>query len=522
MMFGNVGAMSDAGKRELVTWCYRIYLGREPECSEVTNKPFSSFEELRALFEDSEEFAITRNQRHPEVVSFFDKNELILWCYRILRGCDPECSGIYTYMFSSLPELRNHIRGLEPPHITEHGIPGANAHLSDNGMYIVSNLNNDSGRMFTAVSEGYSIGKYEATFHFRNFPRENPDTLITIEIVHDDFQPLAIHTFSSVELSSGQSKSITFYVIDPQRRITFGIVVAKSTPLEVCRNIDVTQLSDNIYGFIEGSENLPIDYQRLVTQFMQAFMNLQRLGGAFHYTQNKLIATIDGINFRVQDQGDLQVLNEIFSISVYNMHTPYKAIAIDVGMNVGVATLFLAKSPSINSVYSFEPFPMTYQRALENIELNPDLKGKIQPQNCAWDTQTRHVTVDYDPNGSIAMSVRNQSGTSSVQASIHIVSAADMLLNIVNKEPNTPIVMKMDCEGSEYDILAQLDREKLLHYISVLMLEYHSGISPEKFNEFLFGILVKNGFVVLDCKNSLNRCGSMLYAVNNAAYPILS
>ena len=54
-------------------------------------------------------------------------------------------------------------------------------------------------------------------------------------------------------------------------------------------------------------------------------------------------------------------------------------VVFDIGMNVGIASLFFAQRNDVECVYGFEPFPVTYQRALENISLNVKLMKKIVP-----------------------------------------------------------------------------------------------------------------------------------------------
>jgi hypothetical protein len=93
------------------------------------------------------------------------------------------------------------------------------------------------------------------------------------------------------------------------------------------------------------------------------------------------------------------VVQELFAEGVYSIHlNTEKIVVCDIGMNVGIASLYFAGVNNVTKVYSYEPFPETYQRALANFSLNPLLKDKILPRNegVAGDTHDKRRKRRYE------------------------------------------------------------------------------------------------------------------------------
>lgn len=80
------------------------------------------------------------------------------------------------------------------------------------------------------------------------------------------------------------------------------------------------------------------------------------------------------------------LIKEIFEEGAYNFHIPTKKdiIVFDIGMNIGIASLFFAGRANVKKVYSFEPFAPTYEKAVRNFQMNSDeIKNKICPYQIA-------------------------------------------------------------------------------------------------------------------------------------------
>lgn len=517
--------------KEAVSWCYRIFLGREPENETVLNRPFTSLRTLRDSFLDAEEYKNTCKEHHASFVQRLDRKELVTWCFRIIAGREPSGAEELDLYVTSLSELRNRVMeiagetGASPGLSTmsswnggryrEIGSPGINAvdskDVEKGSIYAVARERTQSGCLMEAVAPRYPVGRYAATFRFRNFRHAPPEHKIRIEITHDGFLPLGELLFPVLELYDNPEKTVDFFVIEDTRKIHFQVFVGDETEVAVSCAIEVTHLGVDVLAFVDGVPDAAT--KNFMQAHLVAFMQLERLGGLFYFRDECLHCSIDGLTFQVRDTGDLQVLNEVFTISSYNILLPYDAVAIDVGMNVGIVSLALAKNEKIRRVHGFEPFALTYARALDNFALNHSIAKKIKPYNLAWGASDDTVTVDYDSGGSVAMSVRNQLLSSDNYETVTIVSAENILNAIVAEEGDIPIVLKMDCEGSEFGVFKLLDECGALRRFSVIMLEYHKLYSPDLSCNFIRSLLKKNGFSVIDNELRVNCLGSMLYAM---------
>ena len=63
-------------------------------------------------------------------------------------------------------------------------------------------------------------------------------------------------------------------------------------------------------------------------------------------------------------------------------------------MNIGAVSLYFASKEWVSKVYGFEPFPDTFQQALDNFELNDiHIKRKLYPMNVALSDKEEDIEV---------------------------------------------------------------------------------------------------------------------------------
>ena len=103
-------------------------------------------------------------------------------------------------------------------------------------------------------------------------------------------------------------------------------------------------------------------------------------------------------------------------------------IVIDVGMNVGIASLYFAQNESVKEVYSFEPFHQTFIRAMENINLNCDeIREKIHPFEFGLSNSDKMVPAIWDEDnlgGNRAMETEGKKG---IPMDVHVKNAGVFL-----------------------------------------------------------------------------------------------
>ena len=201
------------------------------------------------------------------------------------------------------------------------------------------------------------------------------------------------------------------------------------------------------------------------------------------------------------------VAHEVFYEHEYHFSVQDKAIVIDIGMNVGFASLYFALRDDVEAVYAFELVKSTYDKALFNFALNKCAE-KIAAFNYGLGGSDRELTINFDDTGSGGGTMVSHYRSKGNAIDVQVKDSATEIRNIIAKHPDRKIVIKCDCEGAEKEIFERLDSENILSSIDVVVMEYHLG-----YDQFLEPLLTKNGFMYF--KNGhLIDCG-MIRAMKN-------
>ncbi len=219
------------------------------------------------------------------------------------------------------------------------------------------------------------------------------------------------------------------------------------------------------------------------------------------------------IRFEMKNGSDFVVFREVFMSGVYRIIYKAPCAVVDIGMNIGLATLFLARNEYVKKVYGFEPFTQTYNQAEKNISLNDcEIKDKITLYNVALSNTNREATYLYEADNPGGMRIAKGSRTVGEEhpdaAPVKIRDAGETLLPIFNSCEDMNIILKSDCEGSEYDIFYSLEKKDLLKRIRCIMMETHDGRQSE-----IEAMLSDKGFVVFSEFIGGKYEIGMLYAV---------
>ncbi len=217
------------------------------------------------------------------------------------------------------------------------------------------------------------------------------------------------------------------------------------------------------------------------------------------------------------------VVQELFAEGVYSIHlNTEKIVVCDVGMNVGIASLYFAGLRNVTKVYSYEPFPETYQRALANFSLNPSLKDKILPRNEGVGGSDALLEIPMIKGESAVMStsdffIDQMETDKSHMVKVGITDIKKIIPEILLQHPGEALLLKLDCEGAEYDIIYQLNKIGLLPKISVIVIEWHL-----KGFQSLNDTLVENNFctTVFPRPNQVMHDTGMIYAINTRFRPV--
>ena len=231
---------------------------------------------------------------------------------------------------------------------------------------------------------------------------------------------------------------------------------------------------NRIYHYLQQFD-IPVGKIRFLNR-----INTVKEGWEYAIQEDKsIVSSIGQIKIRERMLADFDNVAEVFAENCYNVDITEKGtIVIDMGMNIGAATLFFAGNDLVEKVYSFEPFPDTYQQAIDNFALNTDkIRDKIHPFHLAvldWEGD-KEVSVDTEQTGWRNIFSHNESKQ---MVTIHCRQAKDVVKEIVEENPGKKVILKVDTEGSEFAIFDSLGQTELLNQIDTIVMEYHNDPEP--------------------------------------------
>jgi FkbM family methyltransferase len=167
---------------------------------------------------------------------------------------------------------------------------------------------------------------------------------------------------------------------------------------------------------------------------------------------------------------------EIFDEQVYNVDV-YDRDVVDIGVTVGESSIYFALKGA-RKVVGVEPLPNMYARAIENVKLN-HLEGKIFLINAALGSKSGKIKVPCNTStltyygSSIFPSLRTKG-----DCEVPIVTLSEVM-----KQINEPYLLKMDCEGCEFDVI--LNDYEHVSMFEKLVFEHHANITGIEYTKLI-------------------------------------
>jgi FkbM family methyltransferase len=188
-----------------------------------------------------------------------------------------------------------------------------------------------------------------------------------------------------------------------------------------------------------------------------------------------LLRLKDGTRFKVRTAMDVWIIIETYLGHSYEQHgfdIQKDWLVIDIGAGLGEFTITAAKKCPDGKVYAYEPFPESFQLLQQNLPLN-NLKNIVAyPLAVGGRTETMHLkTASGVPVLYSTAMDDDQAGKDDV-----FVEATTLDKIFETYEIKTCDLLKMDCEGAEYDILFHTS-PSTLQRIKRISLEYHDGVT---------------------------------------------
>ena len=243
------------------------------------------------------------------------------------------------------------------------------------------------------------------------------------------------------------------------------------------------------------------------------FHDLSIKGFRFRPAGGRVVCMFSGLSFTIENVEDFQIVQEVFLTNEYNVALSGDIEAIDIGMNVGYTSLSFAKMDNVRKVHAFEPFAGPFERAKHNFSLNKGVGDKIFSHRLGLSDEDRTDTVLSSSETSISVSVRGSSHGNAEQIVLRDASRVLGPVIAEARQQGRRIVLKVDCEGSEFAVFRSLEASGLLSSISAIACEWHKWWSKDHTVALLTKPLLEHGFIVVDRTNPNDPYAGFFYAM---------
>ena len=212
------------------------------------------------------------------------------------------------------------------------------------------------------------------------------------------------------------------------------------------------------------------------------------------FTTHLVIQLRNHIAFKARTGGsDAGVVNEIWVKNHYDppgYETRNGDVVVDIGAHIGAFSVLAARAAPDVAVFSFEPFPDSFVLLEDNLERNRI--NDVQAFQLAVSGRSGTQEL-YGPASDTTGHTLRVYGTDSVN--VQCLTIAEVF---TSNRIDVCHLLKMDCEGSEYDIFFNTPDE-LFQRIQRVIIEYHPHVNyePEAYSgEGLCALLERHGFVL--------------------------
>jgi FkbM family methyltransferase len=229
---------------------------------------------------------------------------------------------------------------------------------------------------------------------------------------------------------------------------------------------------------------------RIFMDSRKIFSNWQILPKVYYKTTDDEFAifkTKSGLQIKIRVKStDLMALVNVWIKNEYeidNFSIKDDDSIIDIGGHIGLFSLLVSQKSNAN-VYSFEPIEDNFNLLKTNLEIN-NIKN-VFPFNLAVTKNLDEVNLFLSDDES-AHSIISKESKSIMVKSISLQKIFD------ENKIDTCKLLKLDCEGAEYEIIKSLPSE-YLDKIQNMAIEYHLADSRPDLVNNLIAKIKQSGF----------------------------
>lgn len=211
----------------------------------------------------------------------------------------------------------------------------------------------------------------------------------------------------------------------------------------------------------------------------------------------------DGTQFKINNFHNLISIKEVFVNKEYTIKKINPKTIIDIGANLGDSSIFFGQTYPKAKVYAYEPSSSVYKLLEYNLKQN-NLNNVFIFKLGVGSKQGKVSFYENEQSGLSSM----YGTTSKTRKSVITVTTLSNIFR-VNKIKRCDL-LKVDCEGAEYDIILNLDKS-VLNNIKNMIIEYHEGATKYDRND-LVKFLKNNKFKVRVKSHNIEKNIGIIYA----------
>ena len=244
--------------------------------------------------------------------------------------------------------------------------------------------------------------------------------------------------------------------------------------------IDLNSKTNDIQYSINDLNNKINDLNNGINNIQYNLHNLKELLEKKLSVENIIYSyELAGINFYFYDSIISNTVAWVQSeMEAYNFNTidfQEGDIVIDIGANVGMISIYLAKKYPFLKIYAFEPVKQNYENLLKNIEINNINEGIITAENVAITKDRRNMNIITPLNNTGGSSFVIERDLNAINSNINLNVKSITFDDIFEKyNIDKCKLLKIDCEGAEYEILYNAS-ENNLRKCNNMRAEFHGN-----------------------------------------------
>jgi len=236
----------------------------------------------------------------------------------------------------------------------------------------------------------------------------------------------------------------------------YGLVKKSKIKLYNGKTFDIRNSRDYKNFFEEPSLYLASNYKiELKNNRLVVNINPDYPG---YYNRKKILLAYD----KIMLSDIIRQVRDIFYYKEYSFMNPNKKTVVDIGANIGDTAIFF-NLRGANEVYAVEAMPKLYNLMIKNLKLNKI--ENVVPINAVATSKKQKFRLPKQ--GSWAGDIQ--------EADKNYVNVTTITLEeIVNRYGINNALLKIDCEGCEYNLIINCKIE-ILRKFSEIVIEYHYG-----------------------------------------------